>query len=763
MNTLPVRPMLVLNGERVCTVRPQRRMVPHFTYEGMKSARSIDEGREALPNGKKLAVISLYAPQELREKKMVWDYLILVLNNWNGEVVIMGDFNEVRTQKERHGSVFNAQGADAFNLFILTIGLHEVTDTNAMSKFMKKLKYLKEKIRMWVKANKDNSKSYKYGLKEDLDLDKLDVMELAQKAKIKWAIEGDENSNEFLSYFASRFDKPPEYRLHIDMDFPNKLSLDQQADLENNITREEIKKAVWDCGVDKSPGPDGFTFDFYRRYWTFLENDVVEVVLYFFNYGQFPKGSNSSFITLIPKTQEAKMMKDFRPITLIGSLYKIITKILAVRMGAVLEDLVDFEKAYDSVRWDYLDDILKSPTKKFQFHRGLKQGDPLSPFLFILIMESLHISMQRVVDAGLFRGIQVGHSLHVSHLFYTDDVVFMGHWSNSNIDTILRVLDCFFHASRLRINMLKSKLMGISVSSEKVEHAAKKIGCAILQVPFSYLGSKVGCLMSRIQSWNEIVNIILDRLSKWKMKTLSIGGRLTLLKSVLEGLGVSSFYALNRALLFKWVWRFRTQQSALWNNVIKGIHGEDGKLGKHVRNQQPSLWLDIVKEVHQLQSQGTDLLGFMHRKIGNVEDTRFWEDKWRGDNTFKSDYPRMYALETQKNVSVASKISHADILCSFRRAPRGGVKESQFFHLVKNVEGVTFVDMKDRWRWSLEGCGDFSVASVRKVLDDSLLPIISSKTRWIKAVPIKVNILAWKVRLDSLPTRLNISKRGMNI
>ncbi|GKB83015.1 RNA-directed DNA polymerase, eukaryota, reverse transcriptase zinc-binding domain protein [Tanacetum coccineum] len=670
---------------------------------------------------------------------------------------------------------------------------------------------------MWVKANKENSKSHKQCLQEELskidllldkgegsstliskrmeilksiqDFVKLDTMELAQKAKIKWAIEGDENLN--------RFNKPPDYRLHIDLDFPNKLSLEQQMVLEIEVTREEIKKAVWDCGVDKSLGPDGFTFGFYRRYWTFLENDVVEVVLYFFNHGQFPKGSNSSFITLIPKTQEAKMMKDFRPITLIGSLYKIIAKILANRLVVVLEDLVsdvqsafvakrqildgpfilnelfqwckmkkkhtmifkvDFEKAYDSVRWDYLDDVLKrfgfgekwcgwiqncllsskgsvivngSPTKEFQFHRGLKQGDPLSPFLFLLIMESLHISMQRVVDAGLFRGIQVGSSLQVSHLFYADDAVFMGHWSEANIDTILRVLDCFYHASGLRINMLKSKLMGISVSSDKVDQAAKKIGCAILQVPFSYLGSKVGCLMSRIQSWSEIVNNILTRLSKWKLKTLSIGGRLTLLKSVLGslpiyhmslfkvpakvllnmesirchffngiehngkkpiwvkwnkvlaskekgGLGVSSFYALNRALLFKWVWRFCTQQSALWTKIIKGIHGEDGKIGKHVRSHHPSLWLDIVKEVQHIQRQGTDLMGFIHRKMGN---------------------------RTQKNISVALKLSHDDLLCSFRRAPRAGAEELQYIQLVKIMKGITLFDSKDRWRWSLEGCG----------------------------------------------------------
>ncbi|GJU20617.1 RNA-directed DNA polymerase, eukaryota, reverse transcriptase zinc-binding domain protein [Tanacetum coccineum] len=866
---------------------------------------------EWAPNGKKLIIISVYAPQELREKKMLWDYLILVLKSWNGDVIIMGDFNEVRTQDERHGSIFNAHGADAFNLFISSAGLEEVPldgckftwchkSGSKMSKLDRFLisegllnscpnissitldRYLSDHRPILMReSHHDYGPSPFRFFHYWFELEGFDtfVKQTWNDAQIESPILV---KNEFLSYFACRFNKPPDYRLHIDLDFPDKLSLEQQMVLKIEVTREEIKKAVWDCGVDKSPGPDGYTFGFYRRYWTFLEDDVVEAVLYFFNHGQFLKSSNSSFITLIPNTQEAKMMKDFRPITLIGSLYKIIAKILANRLVVVLEDLVfdvqsafvakrqildglfilnelfkwckmkkkhtmifkvDFEKAYDSVRWDYFDDVLKmfgfgekwcgwiqncllsskgsvivngSPTKEFQFHRGLKQGDPLSPILFLLIMKSLHISMQRVVDAGLFRGIQVGSSLQVSHLFYADDAVFMGHWSEANIDTILRVLDCFYHASGLRINMLKSKLMGISVSSDKVDQAAKKIGCAILQVPFSYLGSKVGCLMSRIQSWSEIVNNILTRLSKWKLKTLSIGGRLTLLKSVLGslpiyhmslfkvpakvllnmesirchffngiehngkkpiwvkwnkvlaskekgGLGVSSFYALNRALLFKWVWRFCTQQSALWTKIIKGIHGEDGKIGKHVRSHHPSLWLDIVKEVQHIQRQGTDLMGFIHRKMGNGVDIRFWEDKWRGDNTFQSDFPRMYALETQKNISVALKLSHDDLLCSFRRAPRAGAEELQYIQLVKIMEGITLFDSKDRWRWSLEGCGEFTVASVRNLLDANSLPVVSSKTRWIKAVPIKVNIHAWKVKLDILPTRLNISKRGMDI
>ncbi|GJX02718.1 RNA-directed DNA polymerase, eukaryota, partial [Tanacetum coccineum] len=75
------------------------------------------------------------------------------------------------------------------------------------------------------------------------------------------------------------------------------------------------------------------------------------------------------------------------------------------------------------------------------------------------------------------------------------------------------------------------------------------------------------------------------------------------------------------------------------------------------------------------------------------------------------------------------------------------------------VLGVT----PDRWYWTLDGSGEFSVASARKVIDDNRFPEVSNQTRWIKAVPIKVNIHAWKVRMDCLPTRLNISRRGIDI
>nr|GFA03620.1 RNA-directed DNA polymerase, eukaryota [Tanacetum cinerariifolium] len=169
--------------------------------------------------------------------------------------------------------------------------------------------------------------------------------------------------------------------------------------------------------------------------------------------------------------------------------------------------------------------------------------------------------------------------------------------------------------------------MGNAVSTNKVQRTPNFMGCLTLKPPFSYLGVKVGAMMSRINYWDDIVGKLRAHLSKWKMKNISIGGRLRLLKSVLAsisiyhlsmfkvpakvlhtmesirshffigadiddkkmiwvswsnvlaskhngGLGISSFYTLNRALMFKWVWLFRTQNSSLWSKVISAIHGE---------------------------------------------------------------------------------------------------------------------------------------------------------------------------------------------
>ena len=146
---------------------------------------------------------------------------------------------------------------------------------------------------------------------------------------------------------------------------------------------------------------------------------------------------------------------------------------------------VDFENAYDSVSWKYLDFMLNklgfglkwwvwikacleartsilvngSPTSEFSLKRGLRQGDPLSPFLFLFVMEGLHIALSDAVSSGLIRGIKFDVSVvHLSHLFYVDDVVIITEWSTQYMDNIIRVLQVFYLASGLKINIKKSKL-----------------------------------------------------------------------------------------------------------------------------------------------------------------------------------------------------------------------------------------------------------------------------------------------------------------
>ncbi|GJY51090.1 RNA-directed DNA polymerase, eukaryota [Tanacetum coccineum] len=458
--------------------------------------------------------------------------------------------------------------------------------------------------------------------------------------------------------------------------------------------------------VSFSPGPDGFTFEFFWRYWSFIAADVIEAVECFFLTGYFPRGCNSSFIALIPKLQEAKHVKDFRLITFVADrqildgpfiLNELISWCKSKKSKAMIFK-VDFEKAYESVLWDYLDDILN---KFSQFQKGLKQGDPLSPFLFIIVMESLHISFSRALNAGLFSRINIGPSLKISHLFYADDAIFIGEWKESNLTTIVQVLKCFYLASGLKINMQRSKLMGIGVAVREIDQEASFVGCSTFKTPFYYLGVMVGGSMSRIHTWDDVINKISSRLSKLKLKTLSIGGRLTLLKSVL---GPLPFCHMS---IFK---------------VPMGV------LEK----------MEAIRRIFFIGAEGQD------RKM-------MWE---KG---------RLYALETSKQITIANKLRHNSIDVTFRRMPRGGAEYEQHSNLSSRINSLELAQMQDHWYWSLMGTCIFSVKSVRNFIDDFLLVSDEIPTRWVKMIPIKVNVFAWRVRMDKLPTRLNLSFRGMEI
>ncbi|GJW13960.1 RNA-directed DNA polymerase, eukaryota, reverse transcriptase zinc-binding domain protein [Tanacetum coccineum] len=344
-----------------------------------------------------------------------------------------------------------------------------------------------------------------------------------------------------------------------------------------------------------------------------------------------------------------------------------------------------------------------------------------------------------------------------------------------------------FMASGLKINIHKSKIMGIGTSHEEVSSAANIIGCNTFSSPFSYLGVKVGSSSSRSKFWEEVVAKLSSRLWKWKVKTLSIGGHFTLIKYVLSSLPIyqMSIYKIHVGVLRNMESirrRFfnggdinENKMSMIgWEKIMasrkKGGLGIPsffaqicGSLDIPGTITRSSTWTNIIREFNLLSSKGINLLSYMKKKVGNGMNTLFWVDVWLNDSPLMHLYPRMFALECNKYTTVADKLNDISIARSFRRPPRGGLEEEQVTSLIDDVKSVILLVSNYRWVWSIDSSGGFSVKSTRLYIDDYLLPAVGSPARWVKEIPIKIYILAWKVSLDKLPTRLNLSLRGIEI
>lgn len=186
--------------------------------------------------------------------------------------------------------------------------------------------------------------------------------------------------------------------------------------------------------------------------------------------------------------------------------------------GIILK--LDFKKAYDSVNWDFLLSkpmnmgfgckwvswmkecissagvsilVNGSPTPQFTPEKGLRQGDPLSPFLFNIVTEGLNVLLTRAKDMGLIRGIKVGSGgVVLSHLLFANDTIIFCEADWYEVSTIKRILRCFELMSGLKINFHKSSVSGVGVADELVSDFAAKLHYLCKKLPLTYLGLPLG-------------------------------------------------------------------------------------------------------------------------------------------------------------------------------------------------------------------------------------------------------------------------------
>ncbi|GJW01465.1 RNA-directed DNA polymerase, eukaryota, reverse transcriptase zinc-binding domain protein [Tanacetum coccineum] len=335
----------------------------------------------------------------------------------------------------------------------------------------------------------------------------------------------------------------------------------------------------------------------FKKYWDVIGGDILSFVKEFKTTSSIPRGCNSSFFTLVPKVEDPIVIGDFRPISLIGCQYKIIAKVLANWLANVISSVVgeerklfmlkiDFEKAFDTLNWSFLDSTMSqmgfshkwrkwvhscldsafasvlingSPTSEFKLHRGLRQGDPLSPLLFILAIEALNVAFIEAKNKNLFHGVEVGvDKVHVSHLQFANDALILRTCLESSLASIL-------HPT--------SKLSSTRVSS--LELAPLNLSSTLL-LPLS------GVFLLISHAPKTIINKLegICRKFFWggSSNTYKIPWNKVISSPKQGGLGIGSLVVSNQALLAKWWWRFLIEDNALWCKVIRSIHGSQGGL-----------------------------------------------------------------------------------------------------------------------------------------------------------------------------------------
>jgi len=178
-----------------------------------------------------------------------------------------------------------------------------------------------------------------------------------------------------------------------------------------------------------------------------------------------------------------------------------------------------------------------SPTKEFISKKGLRQGDPLPPFLFLIMAEGLAEVSKTTVEKDLVKSLEIGKkSVKVNMFQYVGDTLFFCKANVKIVFNIRVILNYFELASGLKVNFFKTRLGGVGVDQMKIFRFATILNCKVMRTPFKYLGMPVGGFHKSGEFWDEVVNRVKSRLGRWKGRYISMTGRICLIKSILSSI-----------------------------------------------------------------------------------------------------------------------------------------------------------------------------------------------------------------------------------
>nr|XP_025625497.1 uncharacterized protein LOC112717769 [Arachis hypogaea] len=338
-----------------------------------------------------------------------------------------------------------------------------------------------------------------------------------------------------------------------------------------------------------------------------------------------------------------------------------------------------------------------SPSKPFKMERGLRQGDPLSPFLFVLVVEVLNRMIRDAVRNGIISSLLVGRdNIELSHLQFTDDTILFCPPDEETIRNYKRLLRCFEIMSGLSINFEKPNLILVNCRQEWVTQMCQQLGCQEAALPVRYLG-------------------------------ISLGANPRLAPKKLGGLGVGDTVVRNAALLFKWWWRFSKEECPLWKKIVCSCNNLNPNLLLSTQKlpERGGPRRDISKLPITEQHVRQKMIDGLAIEVGDGRSTRFWEDTWLQVGKLKNLFPRLFMISNQQE-SVIGDCGFWDGLewvwqFQWRRELRPWETDTldQMLQVLQSVSLIA--EVQDRMVWNFHKEGIYSTNSFVQVMQEETL------------------------------------------
>ncbi|GJU19094.1 RNA-directed DNA polymerase, eukaryota, reverse transcriptase zinc-binding domain protein [Tanacetum coccineum] len=669
---------------------------------------------------------------------------------------VMGNEEFFDIHKRAH-VVFLPYGISDHSPAVLTCSKNMKAQTRAFRNLNEKVKKLKkalDDIQNSIDKDPYNDSLRKIGVdtlgEYSIALEDEEKL-MFQRAKVQWMNEGDRNSAFFHKVIKGRISKNRVAEIWgtdniryvddecLDLDskiFKNKIDLDVAGEMIREVSKDEIKEAMFSIDDNKAPGPD-----------------------------ELLKGYNC---TKGPKRCSMK---------------------------------IDIQKAYDTVKWSFLEKALRmfgvhskmigwimtcvsTPSYSicingerhgyFKGGRGLRQGDPLSPYLFTIVMEVFNLILkQRISEEKNFKYHLGCKKLLITHLCFADDLLVLCHGDTTSVKVIKQALEDFSKISGLYPNLGKSTIFCGSIDDVTIARILNILPFKRGKLPVRYLGVPLVAKQLGVNDCKSLVDKVKSRVHDWKNKSLSYAGRAQLIASVLTSIQVF------------WASVFKLPKTVIKDieRIFKGFLWNQGELQKgkakvswmDVSNKKDTLW---VRWIHMIKLKGRSISEVekqcnntslwkslmdlrnevrihMQYKIGNGNTISLWHDRWSLlpalDNIISR--RKIYAAGFNNDTALADCIDN-----------EGWKWPAQWFidHPMLNQYPVPSLEenMEDKLMWCSND-GSLKNFSTSQVWNDTRR--LNNKMEWWKVIWFPQNIprkafVLWMASKEKLVTQDKLSK-----